>query len=85
MHTHHRSEIHTYLRDPDLPPANPEDHPLTGETIPRRIDRAHPLPPLKPQERFLGHTTDDPINRDPTAPEIPPLTPPPARGILPVS
>jgi len=34
---HLRSEIHTYLSEPHLPPAAPDQHPLTPETIHRRI------------------------------------------------
>ncbi|MCZ6543285.1 MAG: nitrilase [Planctomycetota bacterium] len=34
---HLRSELHTYLQQPWLAPATPTEHPLTGETIRRRI------------------------------------------------
>jgi formamidase len=34
---HLRSEMHTYLSKPYLPPAAPADHPLTVESIERRI------------------------------------------------
>jgi predicted amidohydrolase len=40
MRSHLRSEIHTYLAKPHLPPAAEGEHPLTGEGIRRRIDRA---------------------------------------------
>jgi predicted amidohydrolase len=37
---HLRAEIHDYLRHPRLPPASPEQHPLTGKNIAERIRRA---------------------------------------------
>ncbi|MEM7315292.1 MAG: nitrilase-related carbon-nitrogen hydrolase [Planctomycetota bacterium] len=37
MRQHLRSEVHTYLNRPHLPPAAPADHPLTKETIERRL------------------------------------------------
>jgi formamidase len=40
MRAHLRSELHDYLSRPWLPPASPEEHPLTEESIQGRIQRA---------------------------------------------
>ncbi len=37
MRSHLRSEIHTYLDKPHLPRAEPSDHPLTKDSIERRL------------------------------------------------
>jgi len=49
--SHLRSEIHTYLSRPHFPPANDNDHPLTGENIRRRINEARDPNPAR-VERF---------------------------------
>jgi predicted amidohydrolase len=40
MRAHLRSELYGYLRQSWFPPASPDEHPLTDETIRDRIDRA---------------------------------------------
>ncbi len=37
MRSHLRSEVHTYMQEPRLPPAADGEHPLTNDTIRRRI------------------------------------------------
>ncbi|NQT15775.1 MAG: nitrilase [Planctomycetes bacterium] len=40
MRGHLRTELHDYLDHPHLPPASPQDHPLTAESIRERIRRS---------------------------------------------
>jgi predicted amidohydrolase len=39
MRNHLRSEVHTYLGDPHLPPAGPDGHPITSDSVKKRIHR----------------------------------------------
>ena len=65
MRSHLRSEIHDYLRDSRLPPAGSGDHPLTQESIRKRINpgREHVAqPPSAGKSRVVRtHARTEPL------------------------